>query len=417
MPSVLEGLSLTPHGFCLSWEPGLMALHVVSDAVIAASYYSFPLAFAVLLCRRRDVSFGWVGWLFACFIMACGTTHVMAIWTLWQPVYLGEGAVKAVTAFASVMTAITLWPLLPRIVSLPSPAVLLAANEQLQVQIRNRDAAVAALRREAEDRQHAERVARQLQKMEAVGQLTGGIAHDFNNLLQVVQANLEALENRLATNDQSRRNIERALRSVAKGAVLTQQLLAFARRQPLSPVVFDVSQRVMNLAMLLKSVLGGTVEVVVPQREGIWRIEADANQLDTALLNLAVNARDAMPDGGTLTIDVHNMTVDPARMSSFHDLEPGDYVAIVVSDTGCGMTKEVRESAFEPFFTTKPVGQGSGLGLSQVYGFIKQSRGQIVLESQPGQGTTLTLLLPRHEQPAGVQPNSHSDAAKKGVVS
>jgi signal transduction histidine kinase len=416
MPSLLEGAVLAPHGFCLSWEPGLIALHVVSDGIIAASYYSIPLALALLLYRRRDISFSWMGWLFVFFILACGTTHVMGIWTLWQPVYLGEGAVKGVTAFASVMTAVALWPLLPRIMSLPSLATLLAANEQLQVQIRHRDAAVSALRRETEERQHAEERARQSQKMEAIGQLTGGIAHDFNNLLQVVQANLEALESRLPASDQSRRNVERALRSVTKGAALTQQLLAFARRQPLSPVVFDVSQRVAKLATLLKSVLGGTIEVEISERDGVWRVEADPNQLDAALLNLALNARDAMPDGGKLIVDMHNMTIDSATPPLFPELEPADYVTIAVTDTGCGMTKEVCESAFEPFFTTKSVGQGSGLGLSQVYGFVKQSHGHVVLESQPGRGTTVTLFLRRASWVAGVQPSDYHHAPTSGVA-
>ncbi len=395
MPSLLDGVALAPHGFCLSWEPGLIALHVVSDAIIAASYYSIPVAIALLLWRRRDISFGWMGWLFAFFIMACGTTHVMGIWTLWQPIYLGEGAVKGVTALASVMTAAAMWPLLPRIVSLPSPAMLLAANEQLQVQIRHRDSAVSALRRETEERRCAEERARQSQKMEAVGQLTGGIAHDFNNLLQVIQANLEALETRLSPGDECRRNVERALRSVAKGSALTQQLLAFARRQPLSPVVFDAAQRVAKLAALLTSGLGGSIVVEIPVRDGIWRVEADPNQLDAALLNLALNARDAMPEGGKLTVDVRNATIDPVELPLFRELEAGDYVTIAVSDTGWGMTEEVRQSAFDPFFTTKSVGQGSGLGLSQVYGFAKQSRGHVMLESQPGHGTTATLFLRR----------------------
>jgi signal transduction histidine kinase len=294
--------------------------------------------------------------------------------------------------------------------------MLLAANEQLQVQIRHRDSAVSALRRETEERQCAEERARQSQKMEAVGQLTGGIAHDFNNLLQVIQANLEALEGRLTAGDQSRRNVERALHSVAKGAALTQQLLAFARRQPLSPVVFDAAQRVAKLAALLRSVLGGTIEVEIPEHDGIWRVEADPNQLDAALLNLAVNARDAMPDGGTLVVDVQNRTIDPARLSLFPELEAGDYVTIAVIDTGFGMIEEVRESAFEPFFTTKPVGQGSGLGLSQVYGFAKQSHGHVVLESQPGRGTTVTLFLRRAGSVPSVYAGEYSRATTSGLA-
>ncbi len=241
---LFDTAALTPHGYCLSWEPGLIALHVVSDGLITASYYSIPLAIALLLLRRGDVAFGWMAWLFAIFIMACGTTHLMGIWTLWYPDYLSDGMVKAVTAVASVMTAAALWPLLPRLVALPSPGLLLQANERLTQQIAERDAAVTALRVETAERERAEGMLRQSQKMEAVGQLTGGVAHDFNNLLQVIQANLEAVSARLAEDDPQRRHIERALAGTERGAALTQQLLAFARRQSLRPMAFDVAERI-----------------------------------------------------------------------------------------------------------------------------------------------------------------------------
>jgi signal transduction histidine kinase len=398
--SLIDTASLTPHGYCLSWQPSLMALHIVSDGLIAASYYSIPLAIAVLLLRRQDVAFSWMAWLFAIFIMACGTTHVMSIWTLWYPDYLADGMVKVVTAAASVMTAAALWPLLPRLAALPSPGVLLQANERLTQQIAERDAAVDALRRETAERLRAEDMLRQSQKMEAVGQLTGGIAHDFNNLLQAIQANLETLTMRLDADDPLRRNIDRALASTDKGAVLTQQLLAFARRQSLQPAAFDVAQRIAAISELLRGMLGGSVTVETRCDGDLWTAEADPHQLDNALLNLAINARDAMPRGGRVVISAGNATLDAAATAGLPDVEPGDYVRISVGDTGAGMTDEVRESAFEPFFTTKPIGQGSGLGLSQVYGFVKQSRGHVTLESEPGVGTTVSLYLRRAAQVA-----------------
>ncbi len=392
---LFDTVALTPHGYCLSWEPGLIALHVVSDGLITASYYSIPLVIALLLLRRGDVAFSWMAWLFAIFIMACGTTHLMGIWTLWYPDYLTDGMVKAVTAVASVMTAVALWPLLPRLVALPSPGLLLQANERLTQQIAERDAAVTALRVETAERERAEGMLRQSQKMEAVGQLTGGVAHDFNNLLQVIQANLEAVSARLAEDDPQRRHIERALAGAERGATLTQQLLAFARRQSLRPMAFDVAERIAASAEMLRGMLAVEIAVETRCADDLWMAEADPHQLETALLNLAINARDAMPNGGRLMISASNARLDGAATAGLADVEAGDYVRIAVSDTGTGMTPEVREAAFEPFFTTKPIGQGSGLGLSQVYGFVKQSRGHITLDSVPGEGTTVALYLRR----------------------
>jgi signal transduction histidine kinase len=376
---LFDTAALTPHGYCLSWEPGLIALHVVSDGLTTASYYSIPLAIALLLLRRGDVAFSWMAWLFAIFIMACGTTHLMGIWTLWYPDYLTDGMVKAVTAVASVMTAVALWPLLPRLVALPSPGLLLQANERLTQQIA--------------ERERAEGMLRQSQKMEAVGQLTGGVAHDFNNLLQVIEANLEAVSARLAEDDPQRRHIERALAGTERGAALTQQLLAFARRQSLRPMAFDVAERIAASAEMLRGMLAVEIAVETQSADDLWMAEADPHQLETALLNLAINARDAMPNGGRLMISASNARLDAAATAGLPDVDAGDYVRIAVSDTGTGMTSEVREAAFEPFFTTKPIGQGSGLGLSQVYGFVKQSRGHITLDSMPGEGTTVALYL------------------------
>jgi signal transduction histidine kinase len=352
----------------------------------------------LLLLRRRDAAFGWVGWLFAVFILACGTTHLMGIWTLWHPDYLADGAVKAVTAIASVLTAVVLWPLVPRLAALPSLPGLLAANEQLLNQIYERDMAVEALQRETTDRLKAEAMLRQSQKMEAIGQLTGGVAHDFNNLLQVVQANLEVLAMRLDVEDPRRRYLDRALAGAGRGATVTRQLLAFSRQQALRPLAFDAGQHIAEMAEVLRSTLGGRITLELPRTEIQWCVYADPNQFQTALLNLAINARDAMQQGGALRIELGSGLPTEFETGALFDFEPGDYVGIRVTDTGVGMTADVRAGAFEPFFTTKPVGQGSGLGLSQVYGFAKQSHGHVALDSTLGQGTTVTLYLRRAER-------------------
>jgi PAS domain S-box-containing protein len=253
---------------------------------------------------------------------------------------------------------------------------------------------------EVERRMAAEEALRQSQKMEAIGQLTGGIAHDFNNILHVILGNLDALR-RLATTGSdriARSEFERFVASAARGAeraaTLTQRLLAFGRRQPLSPAPIDVNRLVAGMSDLLHRTLGEAISVETVLGGGLWRTVADANQLESALLNLAVNARDAMPAGGKLTIETANAYLDEAY-AAHQEVEAGQYVMIAVSDTGKGMTRDVMGKAFEPFFTTKLVGQGTGLGLSQVYGFVKQSGGHVKLYSEPGDGTTVKLYLPR----------------------
>ena len=254
---------------------------------------------------------------------------------------------------------------------------------------------------EVERRMAAEEALRQSQKMEAIGQLTGGIAHDFNNILHVILGNLDALRrvpitdsDRLATSE-FERFVANAVRGAERAATLTQRLLAFGRRQPLSPAPLDVNRLVASMSDLLRRTLGETISVEIVLDGGLWGTIADANQLENALLNLAVNARDAMQAGGKLTIETANIYLDEAYAAAHREVCSGHYVMIAVSDTGAGMTRDVMEKAFEPFFTTKAVGQGTGLGLSQVYGFVKQSGGHLKLYSEPGDGTTVKLYLPR----------------------
>jgi PAS domain S-box-containing protein len=258
----------------------------------------------------------------------------------------------------------------------------------------------AALEQEARERSEQLRVQeeelRQAQKMEAVGQLTGGIAHDFNNLLQVVVGNLEILQRNLApTEGRLRRATEHAMIGAQRAATLTQRLLAFSRRQPLVPKLIKVNDLVTEMSELLYRSLGETIAVETVLAAGLWQTEADPNQLESALLNLAVNARDAMPEGGKLTIETANAHIDEGYAARQAEVSPGQYVLICVSDTGTGMDKATIERAFEPFFTTKEPGKGTGLGLSQVYGFVKQSGGHVKVYSEPGQGTTVKIYLPR----------------------
>ncbi|SHK57971.1 PAS domain S-box-containing protein [Bradyrhizobium lablabi] len=250
----------------------------------------------------------------------------------------------------------------------------------------------------AERLKATEEALRQSQKMEAVGQLTGGIAHDFNNLLTGIVGSLDLLQTRL---DQGRtenvaRYIDAAMTSANRAAALTHRLLAFARRQPLIPKGVDVNQLIVSLEDLLRRTIGETIDLQIAAAADLWWTLCDPNQLESALLNLAINARDAMPEGGTLTIATSNVRLDSVTADT-PALSPGDYICVEVTDTGVGMSAEVAARAFDPFFTTKPIGQGTGLGLSMIYGFARQSNGHATIDSRVGQGTSIRLYLPRHQ--------------------
>jgi PAS domain S-box-containing protein len=236
----------------------------------------------------------------------------------------------------------------------------------------------------------------QSQKMEALGQLSGGIAHDFNNLLHVIKNASAILERRLdGSTPELREVLDMIDRSADRAAKLTQRLLAFSRRQPLQPQRIDPQKLVRDMEPLLKSALGASIELEFAGRKGVWPVSVDPSQLETAILNLAVNARDAMPNGGKLILETTNAYIDEEYVRAHEDAKRGEYALISITDTGTGMTPEVIAKAFEPFFTTKEIGQGTGLGLSQVYGFIKQSGGHVAIDSEVGNGTTIRLYLPR----------------------
>ena len=373
-----------PHGYCLLWQPELVWTHVISDALIAAAYFSIPVALVSFVRRRPDVEFGKMFWLFALFILSCGLTHVMGIWNLWNGDYGAEALIKAVTAAASVPTAILLWPLLPRMLAIPSPSQLQLKNDELALALGERDQVLQQLRAEVQQRERAEAALVQAKKIEAVGQLTGGIAHDFNNLLQAIAGNLELITRSPERIDRVQRWAANASAAVERGTKLTGQLLTFSRQQRLEARAIHVGKMLEDMGELLRNSVGPTVQLELQIADDLCPVRSDRTQLEMAVLNLAINARDAMPGGGQLVI--------AATM-----LEPADgppQVALSMTDTGAGMSREVQERALEPFFTTKGPGEGTGLGLPMAFGVATQAGGDLLIDSAVGQGTTITMLLP-----------------------
>jgi signal transduction histidine kinase/CheY-like chemotaxis protein len=269
---------------------------------------------------------------------------------------------------------------------------------------------------EVDRRAAAEDALRQSQKMEAVGQLTGGVAHDFNNLLTIIIGNLEIAQRNLeawneGAEDRLKRVVNNAMRGAYRAADLTKRLLAFSRRQPLDPKPIDVNKLIAGVSEFLRRSVGERTEIETVGAGGLWKVEADPGELETAIINLVVNARDAMTDGGKLTIETSNAFLDENYCRRHSDVRPGQYVQIAVTDTGAGMSADVVDRVFEPFFTTKTAGQGTGLGLSQVYGFVKQSGGHVKIYSEPGEGTTVKIYLPRLVRDVRVEDEPEVDFA------
>jgi len=291
------------------------------------------------------------------------------------------------------------------IFGIPATLGLFALSLLATRQARRRNATLAQLQHEVERREQAEEALRQSQKMEAIGRLTGGIAHDFNNHLTVISSNIELLQRRLPPGTESLlRLTDAAMTGVQRAATLTHRLLAFSRQQPLEPEPLDVGKLVSDISELLSRSLGEHIAIETDLAGSLWQTRVDANQLENVLLHLAVNARDAMPASGRLTIQTANAYLDNSYAAAHPEVTPGEYVLLAVSDTGCGMPPEVVSKVFDPFFTTKPLGQGTGLGLSMVYGFVRQSGGHIVIVSAPHRGTTVNVYLPRYVRPAPAAP-------------
>jgi two-component system cell cycle sensor histidine kinase/response regulator CckA len=490
-----------PHGYCFGWKPDILWLHVTSDALIALSYLLIPFTLIYLLRVRRDLDFRWMAGLFGLFILSCGATHVLGIVTLWHPVYRLEGLVKAITAAASLPTAVLLIWLTPQAIALPSPRQLQAANAEvlrlnaeLERRVDERTAALvqaeqryrqlfdlnplpmwvrepeggrflavnpAAIElygyaeqeflsitvdklvpggeapRQMEDmgrpvfERHArksgppiyaevrfrellfgsqpawlvlstditERKAledqlRHSQKMEAVGRLAGGIAHDFNNLLTVILGYATVVQDKLEPESPVRRMVSEIQRSGEQAASLTGQLLTFSRKQVTQLRVLDLNDAVRGMKEILHRLMGEDVDIAVILQPEPCLLEADAGQLSQIIMNLAVNARDAMPNRGSLTIETHSLLREREDLGR-HNVRPaGRYSLLVVTDNGAGMDAETQTHIFEPFFTTKEAGKGTGLGLSTVYGIVVQHRGWIDVYSEPGHGTTFRIYFP-----------------------
>jgi PAS domain S-box-containing protein len=276
-------------------------------------------------------------------------------------------------------------------------ARLLALNETLEARVAE----------EVMRRQQTEDALRQAQKMEVIGQLTGGVAHDFNNLLMVILGNLETMQRRLSRDSELQRLVSAALGGASRAAQLTQRLLAFARRQPLAPEVVSPNKLIAGMSDLLRRALGESMAMETALTARVWNAFVDANQLENALINLVVNSRDALPEGGKVSIETANCYLDEAYCATQGDVMPGQYVGIFVGDSGTGMPEEVIDKAFEPFFTTKDA-QGTGLGLSQVYGFVRQSGGHVKIYSETGGGTVVRLYFPRHMS-TNIQPETQPD--------
>jgi signal transduction histidine kinase/ActR/RegA family two-component response regulator len=502
--NTLDKAGLMPHGVCFLWREDLVYMHLLSDLTITLAYFSLPIFLTILVRKKPELKKSGVVPLFAMFILLCGVTHAFNIWVLFVPDYLAQGIVKTMAALVSLITAVLVWPLLPKLIAMPSQKELIDTNEQLRRQIEERKKAEARSERlaraienmdelvvlldrdervlsgnrawrevngypdeqsivgasleenirisinagrvpEARGREEewiAERLAQhrkagelsnvrfddgqtyrmtrkrfedgstiivgsditklleleasqqQARRMETIGQLTGGIAHDFNNLLAIVIGNLDFLEIKSKGDGRFARHIANARQAAGRGADLTRKLLNFARQETAADEVVDANEVVGGLQEILTRSMTSEIEVEFDLGSDIQPTKADPGDLADVLLNLAINARDAMPNGGKLVIRTESYRIETERDEERLGLTSGDYVKLSVADNGCGMPRDHVEKIFDPFFTTKERGKGTGLGLSMVYAFVKRSGGIVHVESEPGSGTVFDIYLP-----------------------
>jgi len=406
---VPEMSTLTPQAACLQWLPGSLWFDVASEAVLGCAFASLAVATAIFVWRRHGDMLP----IFVALIAALGVFALLgavscglSIVTLWTPAYEAEAIVKGLLALVSVMIAAPLLIGLPRLLGMSTRVQLQQAYAALEEETRQRRKAEAMVRR-FQEMEATEAQVRQAQKMEAIGQLTGGVAHDFNNILTVITGSIEMLSDGVKDRPLLAQITAMIGAAATRGADLTRHLLAFARQQPLQPRSTDINALLVDVAGLLRPTLGVQVEIEAMLADDAAPVLIDPSQLSTAILNLALNARDAMPDGGKLTLETKNVVLDADYAALNNDVQPGNYVMIAVSDTGEGIPGALLHKVFEPFFTTKGVGKGSGLGLSMVYGFVKQSNGHIKIYSEEGHGTTVKLYLPQ----SGSTPEMDADAS------
>ena len=501
LQDLLSTNGFMPHGFCYLWNPGLISLHVISDSLIALAYLLIPLSLIHLVRKRRDIPFNWMFVCFGVFIVACGATHVMEVWTLWVPSYWLSGGVKAVTALASMPTAVLLIRLMPKALSLPHPDDLRKANAALEQQAsvlqeqsslarqseekyrslfegapcgilrvaldgtvlmgnpalsqmlgldsrdeligrilpaeflratcgrkrpnsafedaeimwKRKDGKKVLLRAKAQpslqtadspacfevivedisERRRLEEELRQAQKMETVGQLAGGIAHDFNNLLVAILGYGELVAKNLDPATRVHEYSMQITRAAVLARELTAQLLAFGRKQPLQPRIIDLNLLILSMTDMLVRTLGENIRLVQELATTLPLIRVDPVQFEQVLLNLAVNARDAMPAGGMLTIKTAS---EYGPDSASPTAREKHFTVVSVIDSGSGIDPDTLPHIFEPFFTTKSAGRGTGLGLAVVYTNIQQSGGFIDVETGVNKGTAFNIYLPSVEE-------------------
>jgi len=380
-----------PHKMCYLGDTAVTWLNVISDGMIALAYYLIPFLLFRLIQRRRGFEFGWIFVAFGLFILACGTTHLLSAVTVWNPIYRFEGVVKAITAVASIATFLGLSSLMPALIALRSPKELARINETLEHRVAER---TASLERELRHREELEAQLLQAQKMEAIGRLAGGVAHDFNNLLTVIHGYNEMLREHL-THDETGADYTAEIHKAAERAgALINQLLAFSRRQLAAPRIVNLNHSVQQIEKMLHRIIGEDIDLEMRLAPDISPVRVDPAHIDQVIMNLAVNSRDAMPEGGKLTIETANVELGADYSGKHLGIPPGPYVMLAVSDTGHGMDAAIKARIFEPFFTTKEKGKGTGLGLSIVYGIVKQNNGELLVYSEPGQGTVFKIYLP-----------------------
>lgn len=377
------------HGICLGWQSLLMWTHVVSDSVTAISYYSIPFALLVFIRKRTDLQFRWMFVLFGIFIMACGATHFMSVWTLWDPAYLASGIVKAVTAVSSGITTVVLWMLIPKALALPGPAQWEAVNRDLRTEISERREAEEEVRRlNSELELKVEERTRQLQdahdelvrkeKLAVIGQLAGSVGHEIRNPLGVMSNAVYYLKTVLTGADETTKEyLDIIKKEIENSQRIITDLLDFARTK--TPQLQPVAVRGLVEQSLGACAVPHNIAVSIDVPETLPRIKADPMQMGQVIVNLITNAVQAMPKGGSITV------------SGAEDASAGA-VRIGVADTGEGISRENMRRLFQPLFTTKP--RGIGLGLVICKNLVEASGGKIEVESEPGTGTTFTAILP-----------------------